>query len=143
MKRVTKKLFVDERKERNALEAARKGKKRWTVRYAYMDGVDFQHELGGCSTTMFVTPESLIKDQPCVEECGVFRVKVTLDKEVLPQNFTSKGSISAAEIDARGPKFQRTQRGHIKHAEQHIVRLEQRIKSLRGLIAKLKSELGE
>ena len=57
----------------------------------YVDGVDWQHELGEASdgTTFYPDLESLKKHSRCWTQCGVVKVTVTFEDPewVEPQNF--------------------------------------------------------
>lgn len=55
----------------------------------YMDGVDFQHELGEAAggTRLYRSIEDLKKHSDCWVECGIVKVKVILVEWVEDQNF--------------------------------------------------------
>lgn len=50
----------------------------------YMCATDFQHEMGTVAVKMYPDIESLKRDMPCVEECGIVSVRVELEKWVDP-----------------------------------------------------------
>jgi len=49
-------------------------------RYGYMCGVDFQHEVGsaGGGNRVFPSIKDLRENYPCVEQCGIVKVRVEL-----------------------------------------------------------------
>jgi hypothetical protein len=143
MKRGFKKLFDEERKECKKLQEALRGKKRWNVRYAYMDGVDFQHELSGCETTAYASPTSLLQHQPCADECGIFRVKVTLDHEVVKQEFNPKNCFSGDDAEKKTKKYKKFKRQMLRHTEENLARLVKKIEWTKNYILRLKQELEE
>lgn len=53
-----------------------------TVRYGYMCSVDFYHEVGEGNAPGGVTVYQSVKEiralRPCVNECGIVRVKIEL-----------------------------------------------------------------
>ena len=56
------------------------------IRYAYIDGVTFDHELGSDGPVMiYPTAQELLTDHPEAEkQCGVYRVMVVKDEETFP-----------------------------------------------------------
>ena len=59
------------------------------TRIGYMDSTDFAHELGeGGSlggSTIYESVEDLKRNQMCVEECGIVKVKITVVETVEPR----------------------------------------------------------
>ena len=55
----------------------------------YLDGVDFQHELGETNCTTYASLESLKKQNKCWPQCGVVKIKVTIEEVewLEPQDF--------------------------------------------------------
>ena len=53
-----------------------------------MDGVDFQYELGQCmdGNKIYGSKKDLERDNPCVKECGIVEVEVTLVRWVKKQD---------------------------------------------------------
>lgn len=56
---------------------------------AYMCKTDFDHHLGFDmdGTTSYPSIEALKKARPCVEECGIVEVEVTLRKVIQESTF--------------------------------------------------------
>jgi len=52
----------------------------------YVDGVDFQHELGETECKVFASKEQTLERSPCSEKCGVVKAKVVLIDWVQPQH---------------------------------------------------------
>lgn len=50
----------------------------------YMCATDFQHEMGNVAVKIYPSIESLKRDMPCVEECGIVSVNVELVEWVEP-----------------------------------------------------------
>jgi hypothetical protein len=44
----------------------------------YMCGTDYEHELGNIDVKLYDSISSLRRDRPCVEECGIVEVNVSL-----------------------------------------------------------------
>jgi hypothetical protein len=57
--------------------------------YGYMCGVDFQHELGEASDGNIIYPSvnNLKQNKPCWKECGIVKVKITLEEWIEEQDF--------------------------------------------------------
>lgn len=59
-------------------------------KYVYLCGVDWQHELGEemfkPDVVVYPSVESLKKHRTCWQECGIVKLKVTLEQWVEPQN---------------------------------------------------------
>lgn len=57
------------------------------VKYIYICGVDWQHELGEVTdfTPAYSTIKDLKRQRDCWKNCGIVRLKVSLDKWVTPQ----------------------------------------------------------
>jgi len=47
-------------------------------RIVYMDGVDYQHELGECSTKVYASIDELKADSVCWEQCGIVKLELTI-----------------------------------------------------------------
>lgn len=60
------------------------------LKYGYMCKTDFDWELGEASngTQVYASVEELKAKRKCVENCGIVKVKVSLDFVVLPGNKT-------------------------------------------------------
>lgn len=58
--------------------------------YMYMCSTDFDYEMGYATDTSFglySTVESLKRFKPCVETCGITRVKVVFDRVEQEPNY--------------------------------------------------------
>lgn len=70
----------------------------------YMDGVDYQHELGNCEATVYDSVERLKKDRKktqCWRSCGIVKLEVQVKKVkwVVKQDiFKDKDSIDMSKI---------------------------------------------
>jgi hypothetical protein len=59
------------------------------TRYAYMDKVDFEHELGEAvgGNTLYSSVKDLLNNQKCITECGVVKVKITIEEVILGSKY--------------------------------------------------------
>lgn len=91
----------------------------------YIDGVDFQHEIGEASGGNKVYPslKDLKENNKCYESCGVVKAKITLVEWVLPQNI---------HLNSRRP-----------HMESKIERAKERLAFFEEAIKKTKAEIEE
>lgn len=53
----------------------------------YMCGVDWQHEADSIASTIYPSVESLKKNRPCWEQCGIVCIEVKEAQWVVEQNF--------------------------------------------------------
>jgi hypothetical protein len=70
----------------------RKTKKKES-KIAYTCGVNFQHDLcddNAHTIEFYGSVEALKKHCKCTHECGIVKVKVTLEKWVLKQDFSNR-----------------------------------------------------
>ena len=141
MEMTMKKKFDAERKERKLLTANRTRE----VRYGYMDMTDYYHEVGEASggNTIWPSPENLLEGSPCASQCGIARVKVMFDKEILEPNFLDENCISFDDIEKKSAKWFQSEMRSLKHMEERLVRLEKSVKFYKHLIEKKKTELAE
>jgi hypothetical protein len=58
----------------------------------FLDGVDFQHELGETTVTTYASVDSLKKSSKCWSQCGIVKVKLKVNSVewVEPQNFNKE-----------------------------------------------------
>jgi hypothetical protein len=56
---------------------------------AFMDGVDWQHELGAAlgGNRLYPDAKDCKENRPCTRECGIVEVEVRFIRWVEPQNF--------------------------------------------------------
>ena len=77
----------------------------------YMDGTDFETERAQPPTgnTIYSSPEDVLKDRKCAQECGVVEVEVTLVRWVrepmrgpgiTPEQFEENRAKRRAELEA-------------------------------------------
>lgn len=118
---------------------------RYKVRYAYMDGVDFDHEVGEAAggNTVYATPEDLLKYQSCATGCGIYRVRITKEKEILPQEFLSRDSISSDDIDNKTPKYLAWKKRDVRHWKERLGLYERRVALLKNLIKQGEKEMAD
>ena len=67
----------------------------------YMDGVDFQHELGECETKVYDSVERAKKHSKCWESCGIvkFKAEVSNVEWVVEQDlFNPKDLVNMSAI---------------------------------------------
>ena len=59
---------------------------RYQPRIAYIDAVDFIHELGEAmgGTQLYSSPKEVLKHENCAVECGVYKVSVHFEKVSIP-----------------------------------------------------------
>jgi hypothetical protein len=59
---------------------------RYRPRIAYIDAVDFIHELGEAigGTQLYTSPEEVLKHENCAFECGVYKVSVHFEEVSVP-----------------------------------------------------------
>lgn len=57
-----------------------------TVRHGYMCRVDFDHEMDSArgGTIIYPTSDDAKECSPCVTSCGMVKVAVTIEEEILP-----------------------------------------------------------
>lgn len=64
-----------------------------TSKIGYMCAVDYQHEMDvdvSDGIEVYSTIEFLKKKRPCVKECGIIKVKVTLEEWVTHSDYKRK-----------------------------------------------------
>jgi len=59
------------------------------VKYGYMCAVDYHHELGEAlgGNVVFPNVSDLKRKYKCTDECGIVRVRISLDKVILKENY--------------------------------------------------------
>jgi len=90
----------------------------------YIDGIDWENELGETDVTVWPSKNSLLKNTPCASSCGVVRCEVKMLEWVHPQNLSKEGN----------------KQDPIALWEGHIKRYEQRIEKLRTTIERARNE---
>jgi hypothetical protein len=57
-------------------------------RYGYMCKTDFDFEVGEASNgvSVYKSKEDCLANLPCVTECGIVKVKITFEKNILKSN---------------------------------------------------------
>lgn len=50
----------------------------------YMDGTDYEHELGNCTVALYASIEDLKASRTCIAECGIVAVRVEFVRYVEP-----------------------------------------------------------
>ena len=61
------------------------------VRYAYMDKVDFDHEVG-CAlggNKVYPSLKDLLENEKCVHECGIVKVKIVLEEVIMGSRYSA------------------------------------------------------
>ncbi len=55
----------------------------------YMDAIDFDHELGEAlgGNTIYASKEDCLAHRKCADVCGMVRVKVFFDKQIIKENY--------------------------------------------------------
>ena len=59
------------------------------IEHGYMCGINWQHEVGegnARGVTIFRSVKELKEDHSCWKECGIVRVKISLDKWIEDQD---------------------------------------------------------
>ena len=60
-----------------------------SFRLGYMCATDYYHELGeGPTNEVYSSIDQLKKARPCVEECGILEIRVSVSKIVQRENWT-------------------------------------------------------
>jgi hypothetical protein len=98
------------------------------VKTIYIDGVDWQNEIGEIDVTVWPSKESILERTPCAMSCGVMQCEIRAVEWVYPQ--------SLCEVEGEAKDM-------IKLWEGHIERYKQRIESIEGAIRRAKSERTE
>jgi len=62
------------------------------TKIVYIDGVDWQHEVGEIDTVVWPSKESILEYTDCAETCGVVQCKITFLKWAHPQNLVGNDS---------------------------------------------------
>jgi len=62
----------------------------------FMDKIDFEEELGNDKkgTRVYPSIKALKEDHPCVKECGIVEVEVSLRKVIQETNFKNTKKVS-------------------------------------------------
>jgi hypothetical protein len=100
-----------------------------TVKLAYMDAVDFHHELGAApEITLYSSLEEVIKTNICARHCGVVSVAVSLYKQELEGK--SCVEFTAADMISKSAKYKEYMRTSIEHWRSQASRLQTRAQDL-------------
>lgn len=105
----------------------------------FMDGIDFQHEIGHAmgGNTVYADLEDALKNNPCAKSCGIVKVKVELVEWVQDQNFDKAEYITVTpEEMQKSPDLQRLEcwTAHQKFLENKVKNIKANIKSLKEKI---------
>jgi hypothetical protein len=56
------------------------------TKIVYIDGVDWQHEVGETDAVVWPSKKSVLKGTPCADKCGVVKCEIKLLEWVHPQD---------------------------------------------------------
>ena len=97
----------------------------------FVDGVDWQHEIGEIDTIVWPSLKSILSHVPCAaESCGVMRCEIIGLEWVHPQNLHKEESVTSIE-------------DRILLQEKHIASYQRRIEQIQKLVARIRSEKTE
>jgi len=100
-------------------------------RIVYVDGVDFQHEMGETDATVWPSLNSILERTPCAKSsCGVVKCEIRGLEWVHPQ-------------DLHKDEEHLTDEQRIQLLEKHIAWYQQRIDSIQKIAARIRSERKE
>lgn len=77
------------------------------AKIVYIDGVDWQHEVGETDSTIWPSKSSILKYTPCAEECGVVKCELRLLGWVHPQNLRCSEDDPSGRISLLERKVER------------------------------------
>ena len=71
-------------------------------RIAYIDAVDFIHELGEAigGTQLYCSPEQVLQHETCAHECGVYKVSIHFEEVSVPSIPFEKRDLSSPYDDS-------------------------------------------
>lgn len=104
-------------------------------RIVYIDGVDFQHELGAAmgGNTVYPDLEDALENNPCAQSCGIVKCKVTLIEWAMPQDWKKASYVTMSPEDLKkNPDLQRleTNRAHLDYLNEKVKKQKKKIKQL-------------
>lgn len=97
------------------------------VKTVFVDGVDWQHEIGETDATVWPSLNSILNHTPCAKTCGVVKCEMKILEWVHPQDLHK-------EEDAMSKD------DWLLLQEGHIARHQQRIDQIQKMVARIRSE---
>jgi len=97
------------------------------TKIVYIDGVDWQHEVGETEATIWPSKSSILNYTPCASDCGVVKCELKLLRWVHSQNLKGAEDDPSGRIALLEKKVER----HL----QHIEVLKRRIRHEREVLA--------
>src|SRR5665213_522809 len=103
----------------------------------FMDGVDFQHEIGHASggNKVYASLGDLLENNPCAKSCGAVKVKVEFVEWVMEQNWnnTELTEYSAEEIEKdRDLQMLEGAMAHLKYLTEKLEKQNNKVEALRN-----------
>lgn len=103
----------------------------------YLDGVDFQHEIGEASDGNKVYPsiKDLQSHNSCWESCGIVKVKLVFEEWAVAQNFNDmiKNAVSLNVMD-ENERWLKASEKHLHRLKEMVINQENRIKMIQNKI---------
>lgn len=118
------------------------GVKKREFRIGYMDYTDFNYELGHAlgGNIVYSDKADLLESNPCAKECGIVKVRITLDRFVSRPDRKPGTPIK----DFEKPAYQiKRMRGHISELKLHTGQLLLRVDSHKERIRQLEKQIEE
>lgn len=107
----------------------------------YLDGVDWQYEIGSCSdgNTVYPSIRSLKEKTPCYKGCGIVECSISFRKWILKQDFTEMFK----NAESYTPEFLEKNSDiiHLESSKKHLEFLEKLVLQQKNKIKNLKLNL--
>jgi len=97
------------------------------VKTVFVDGIDWQHEIGETDATVWPSLGSILNNTPCAKTCGVVKCEMKILEWVHPQDLHKEEEVMSKDA-------------WLLLYEGHIARYQQRIDQIQKIVARIRSE---